>query len=166
MHSHEKVAGFLPWRGTLMIDVIVVAMVLVLIALAWSLYSVKYLKRYQRHKAIQITLSAALLVLLALFEIDLRYLDDWRAHADGSPFFDAATGSGLAVYSLWVHLVFATSTLGLWLLIIVRAVTQFPNPPGPNRHSPYHSRWGLIAAVDMVLTAVSGWVFYLLAFVA
>ena len=70
------------------------------------------------------------------------------------------------VYSLWIHLVFATTTLALWLLIIVRALKHFPSPPRPNQHSRFHARWGMIAAIDMVLTAVTGWVFYFLAFVA
>jgi len=51
-------------------------------------------------------------------------------------------------------------------LIIVKALKHFPNPPGPNQHSCFHARWGMVAAIDMVLTAVTGWVFYVLAFVA
>jgi putative membrane protein len=158
--------GILPWRGPFMLDAIVIGMVFVLIALAWSIYSVKYQDRYQRHKITQLCLSGALLILLILFEVDIQFLENWRALADLSPYYDAATRSGLVVQSLAIHLVFATTTLALWLLIIVRALKQFPNPPGPNRHSRFHARWGMVAAIDMVLTAVTGWVFYFLAFVA
>ena len=166
MNQRYQINGFLPWRGPFMIDVIAVAMVLVLIALSWSLFSVKYRKRYHRHKVIQLCLAGGLLILLVFFEIDIQYIENWRELADASPYYDAATGSGLVVYSLWIHLFFATTTLALWLLVILRATKEFPNPPGPNRHSVYHARWGMVAAIDMVLTAVSGWAFYILAFVA
>jgi putative membrane protein len=166
MEERVDYTGFLPWRGPFMLDAIVIGMVFVLIALAWSIYSVKYRHRYQRHKITQLCLSGGLLILLILFEIDIQFLENWRARADLSPYYDAATRSGLVVQSLGIHLFFATTTLALWLLIIVRALKQFPNPPGPNRHSSFHARWGMVAAIDMVLTAVTGWVFYYLAFVA
>jgi len=166
MNPRYPITGFLPWRGPFMIDVIVVAMVLVLIALAWSLFSVKYRQRYHRHKVIQLCLAGGLLILLLLFEIDIQFVENWKERAGASPYYDAATGSGLVIYALWIHLLFATTTLALWLLVILRALNHFPNPPRPNRHSAYHSRWGMVAAIDMVLTAVSGWAFYFFAFVA
>jgi putative membrane protein len=166
MISRYQIAGFLPWRAPFMVDVIAVAMVIVLIALFWSVLWVKYRKKYHRHKVVQLCLAGGLLILLVCFEIDIQFLENWRERALASPYYDAVTGSGRVVYSLWVHLLFATSTLALWLLVILRAVNHFPNPPRPNHHSRYHSRWGMVAAIDMVLTAVSGWVFYFLAFVA
>src|SRR5262249_5501998 len=162
----HQLTGFLPWRGPLMVDVLAVVMAVVLVALFWSLFSVKYRRQYHRHKVIQLCLGGGLVILLAVFEIDIQYVEDWRGRAELSPYYDAATGSGLVVYSLWVHLLFATTTLALWLLVILRAVNRFPNPPRPNQHSGYHSRWGMVAAIDMVLPAVSGWAFYFLAFVA
>ena len=86
--------------------------------------------------------------------------------ADASPYFDAATRSGLVVYALAVHLVFATTTFVLWLAVILRALWNFPRPPSPNDHSRFHKRWGTVAAIDMVMTTLTGWVFYWLAFVA
>ena len=166
MVERYQITGFLPWRGPFMLDVIVIAMVFVLIALAWSLYSVKCRNRYQRHKVTQLCLTGGLLILLLFFEIDIQFFENWRQRADASPYYDAATRSGLAVYSLWIHLFFATTTLALWLLLILQALIHFPNPPRPNSHSRYHARWGMVAAIDMLLTAVTGWVFYFLAFVA
>jgi putative membrane protein len=166
MDERYQINGFLPWRGPLVLDVIVIGMVFVLVALAWSIISVKYRNQYQRHKVTQLCLASGLLILLACFEIDIQFFENWRDRADLSPYYDAATRSGLAVYSLWIHLFFAISTLALWLLIIARALRQFPNPPSPNSHSRFHARWGMVAAIDMVLTAVTGWVFYFLAFVA
>ena len=36
MDQRYQINGFLPWRGPFVLDVIVIAMVVVLIALAWS----------------------------------------------------------------------------------------------------------------------------------
>jgi putative membrane protein len=166
MYQRYQITGFLPWRAPFMLDVIIIAMVFVLIALAWSVYSAKYRNRYQQHKVTQLCLTGGLLILLVLFEVDIQFFENWRERADASPYYDAATRSGLVVYSLWIHLTFATTTLALWLLIVLCALRQFPNPPRPNRHSSFQARWGMVAAIDMVLTAVTGWVFYFLAFVA
>ena len=38
--------------------------------------------------------------------------------------------------------------------------------PGPNAHSPRHRVMARLAAIDLVLTAITGTVFYWLAFVA
>src|SRR5262249_42610563 len=98
MSPRNPITGFLPWRGTFMIDMIVVAMVFVLVALGWSVYSVKYRKRYQRHKATQLCLAGGLLVVLVCFEVDTQFFENWRQRADASPYYDAATRSGLVVY--------------------------------------------------------------------
>jgi len=160
------VSGFLPGRASLMLDVVVVAMFFVLLALAFSIYSVKVWKRYHRHKLIQLTLASSLLLVLLLFEIDVHFIDKWMLRADASPYFDSATRSGLVVYALAVHLVFAVTTFFFWLVIILRALGRFPSPPQPNEHSHFHKRWGTVAALDMVMTTLTGWLFYWLAFVA
>jgi hypothetical protein len=51
-------------------------------------------------------------------------------------------------------------------MLILRASWNFPRPAGPNHHSRFHKRWGTVAAIDMVMTTLTGWVFYWLAFVA
>ena len=72
MDQHDKITGFLPWRGPFMIDVIVVGMVFVLLALAWSIFSVKYRQAYLRHKVTQLSIAIGLLCLLVLFEVDIQ----------------------------------------------------------------------------------------------
>jgi putative membrane protein len=166
MEPYDGVSGFLPGRASLMLDVVVVAMFFVLLTLGFSVYSVKCRQKYARHKAIQVTLASALLIVLLLFEIDVHFIDKWMVRADASPYFDAATKTGPVIYALAIHLVFATTTFALWLTVILRAWTKFPTPPGPNEHSRFHRRWGTVAALDMVMTTLTGWVFYWLAFVA
>jgi putative membrane protein len=53
----------------------------------------------------------------------------------------------------------------LWPVTIVLALRKFPNPPAPGAHSPTHIRLARLAALDMLLTSITGWIFYWLAFV-
>jgi len=163
--------GFLPWRGSLMLDVVFLAMFLVIPVLAWSIRQAKA-GRYLLHKRVQLVLAVVLLAAVGAFEIDMQLFTEWRDRAagwpgrPGSPYYDKATDGGLAVYALWVHLLFAVSTAVLWVYVIVQALRKFPSPPQPGPHSGSHVRWARVAAWDMFLTALTGWVFYYLAFIA
>ena len=132
-----------------------------MLVLCWSVYQVKYRRRYQLHKWTQITLAAVLLVTVVLFEIDIR-LHGWTGRAAGQVGGEPAAG-GLVRSS--IHLVFAVTTVMLWPVVIFLALRNFPNPPQPAKHSRIHVPLARLAAADMVLTAITGWVFYWLAFV-
>jgi putative membrane protein len=161
--AQEALRGFLPTRATFMLDFVFLAMFAVLPLLMASVYLVKGLRRYEAHKRLQIVLAAVLLVAVAAFEIDLNFFTrDWRPLAEPSPYY-ASKGVD---YSLWVHLAFAVPTPLLWLLVIVRAVRKFPRPAAPGTHSRSHARWAWLATAGMGLTAITGWIFYWLAFVA
>ncbi len=158
--------GFLGTRGTLMLDLVVVAMLAIVPLLAVSIYRVKFGRQYALHKKLQLAMAAVLLVAVLLFELDIR-LNGWVERAEGSPYFELnhkwSCPAGIA---LSVHLCFAVPTLLLWVLVVVAALRKFSRPPLPGPHSQWHARWGMAAAIGMVLTAVTGWIFYWLAFVA
>jgi uncharacterized membrane protein YozB (DUF420 family) len=148
-----------------MLDVVALAMAAVLPLLAWSVYLVMVRRRYALHKRIQLALGAALLVTVALFEIDMR-MGGWRHRAEPSPFAGREGAIDWVYVALAIHLCFAITAALLWIVVIARALVQFPNPPAPAAHSPWHRRFGMLAAIDMACTAVTGWIFYYLAFVA
>ena len=154
--------GFLGTRASWSLDLLVVAMAVVLVVLGWSVYQVKYRRRFVLHKWVQIGLAVALLVAVVVFEIDIR-LHGWEERAAGELGGEA---SSLVWNALYVHLVFSVSTVILWPIVIVRAVRGFGPSAEPSSHSRSHLVWARIAAGDLVLTAISGWVFYWLAFVA
>lgn len=153
--------GFLGTRASLMLDVLVLAMGAVVILLAWSIYEVKYRRRYTLHKWIQVGLGIVLFLAVIIFEIDVR-LHGWQDRAAGQL---GGHASQLVMTSLAVHLVFAVAATILWPVVIIRALLNFPNPPAPGQHSRFHLRWARIAAIDMLITAATGWTFYYLAFV-
>jgi putative membrane protein len=153
--------GFLGTRATFMLDVLVLAMGLVVVVLAWSVYQVKYRRRYALHKWVQVGLGLVLLAAVIVFEVDVR-MYGWEERAAGQLGGHAPTYVWVA---LAIHLVFAVSSSVLWPVVIIRALRNFPSPPVPGPHSRFHVPWARAAAIDMFITAITGWTFYYLAFV-
>ena len=152
--------GFLGTRASLMLDVVFLAMFAVIPLMGWSIYLVKYQQRYLLHKRIQLILGVVLLVAVALFEADMR-INGWEPRAPASPYFGT-----WVPWTLTVHLCFAVTTALLWIFVIVQALRKFDHDPLPNAYSAAHMFWAKLAAIDMPMTAVTGWLFYWLAFVA
>jgi uncharacterized membrane protein YozB (DUF420 family) len=163
MFGSTAIPGFLGTRATFMLDVVVVAMLIILPLLGWSVLQVRRSRRYVRHRRMQLSLAVALLIAVTAFELDMR-LHGWQHLAAESPYFGGDGEWGLVYPSLIVHLVFAVTTVLLWIYVIVTALLRFANPPAPGDHSRSHIFWGRLAAWDMVFTAVTGWIFYWLAF--
>src|SRR4051812_49753895 len=101
--------GFLGTRAPLMIDVVCLAMIGVVLVLGWSIYQVKIRSHYQLHKWTQVTLGAVLLVVVILFEVDIR-LHGWEERAAN------AIGGGPPpnfFFAPFVHFLFFVSVLDL-----------------------------------------------------
>jgi uncharacterized membrane protein YozB (DUF420 family) len=166
-HSEQRSMsdGFLGYKTSLMLDVVVCALVVVVPTLAYSLYTVKVRRNYRLHKRLQIALGAVLLVAVGLFEVDMQVQGGIagilakRARplsANEREFFD-----GL----LKVHLCFAISTVVLWCVTLWLALKRTPDPPMPSPHSPTHKILGWLSAADITLTAVTGLLVYYFGFV-
>lgn len=157
--------GFLGTRASLMLDIVFLAMFAVIPVMGIAIALARYRRQYKLHKQIQLTLGIVLLAAVVLFEIDMRFVSGWVDRAKASPYF-ASEGTSPVHISLYVHLVFAVTTALLWVYVIVQALRKFASPPVPNAYSATHKFWGRVAAIDMTLTAITGWIFYWLAFVA
>ena len=154
--------GFLGTRGSLMLDVVFLAMFAVVPLLGWSITLAKRGK-FAQHKRMQLVLAVVLLVAVAVFELEMR-LVGWQERAAASPYWTSEAWDDPVHYSLMIHLFFAIPTAFLWLFVVVRALRSFPKPAAPNEHSPSHRFWAPIASFEMLMTAITGWVFYWLAF--
>lgn len=152
--------GFLGTRASLGMDVVLVGLIALLPVLAWSVSLVRR-GAYAAHKRLQLFIAVALLAAIIVFEIDVRLLSDWRLRAAPSPSWPIGV-----LATLGIHLVFAISTLVLLVTVLWGAWRQFPTPPRPAPHSPRHRLLGRLAAIDLILTAVTGTFFYWLAFVS
>jgi putative membrane protein len=157
--------GFLGTRASFMIDFVVAAMIVILPMLAWSISRVRSGRHYALHKRVQLALGIVLLVTVAVFEADIR-IHGWRDRAASSAFAGGQGATDWISVVLAIHLTFAVSTALLWILVIARALRGFSTPPQPGAHSAWHRRFGWIAAIDLACTAVTGWIFYWMAFVA
>lgn len=152
--------GFIPnSRATLMLDVVALAMVAILPLMAWSIYLVRFKRDYARHRKVNLAIALTLLGAVTLFEIDMRIFG-WRHLAEASSLYNTWVDP-----VLYVHLVFAVATAVLWIITVVPAMKRFKKKPEPNSHSAFHRRVAKFAAAGMVGTAVTGWVFYVTAFV-
>ncbi len=158
-------SGFLGTRGSFMLDVVVIAMAAILPALGGSIYLVRCRRAFAWHRRIQLTLAGLLLGVVGAFELEMRLMTDWTALATPSPYYSPSPWNAVTL-SLAIHLVFAVPTLILWGFVVVQALRRFGWSAQPGSYGRRHAFWAWLATVGMVMTAVTGWLFYWLAFVA
>lgn len=159
--------GFLGNNASLMLDVVVCALVLVVPLLLFSLYLVKFQKKYTLHRNMQVVLGLLLLVTVGAFEIDLQLVHGgWQNIVEKRQ--PALTPEQIenVRHVLWVHLVFAISTPLLWAATIILALKRFDSPPLPGPHSQLHKKLGWASTIDITLTSVTGLYWYYVAFIA
>lgn len=157
--------GFLGYKSSFMLDFVVVALVLIVPVLLFSLFSVKIWKNFTLHRNLQLLLGLVLLIAVAAFEVDLRMQGGWQAIVNkGEP---ALTAEKMAFVKslLYVHLCFAITTPVLWIITITLAWKRFSNPPVPGIHSGWHKVLGWLSTIDITLTSVTGLLFYYFAFI-
>jgi putative membrane protein len=158
--GYPGIDGFLRTRASLGMDVVLVALLALLPILAWSIRLARQ-GRYLLHKRLQLFIVTALLLAILVFEVDIRLLSDWRTRAEDSPFWP-----GGVLAALGIHLIFAITTFVLLVWVVWEALARFPAPPVPGPHSRRHRLMARLAALDLLLTAVTGVGFYWLAFVS
>ena len=153
--------GFLPFsRGSFMLDFVAVAMALILPTLYTSIAMVKK-GRVDLHRKLQIALGGVLLGAVGAFELDMR-LNGWTHLAEPSPFWQTPV-----MTALYVHLGFSVPTALLWFGLIVWSIRRYDPKAGfEPAVAGRHRKLGWSATVGMTGTAVTGWIFYYMAFVA
>ena len=157
--------GFLGYQTSFMLDAVVVALVLVVPVLIYSLYQVKVRKNYTLHRNLQVVLALTLLSAVLAFEVDLHLVQGgWENVVRKAG--DLSSEKLAAIRRvLRIHLVFAGSTPLFWAATIILALRSIPSPPGPSSHSRLHKTLGWMSTIDLVLTSITGLIFYYTAFV-
>lgn len=152
--------GFLPFsRGTLMMDTVVTAM---LIVVPLTIYGSRLAKtrRYERHRQVQLGLATGLALAVLAFELEVRLMG-WRERAAPSPYFHT-----ILFPWLYFHVTIAVCASLLWIAATVHGLRRMPRPARPGPGSVWHRRIGQATIAATCATAVTGWVFFYLAFVA
>lgn len=158
--------GFLGYRTSFMLDVVVCALVLVVPAIIYSLYLVKRKAKFTAHRNMQLALAVVLLIAVGAFEIDMQLVQGgWQNVVAKREIPLTSEQLGAVRNILWIHLVFAVSSPLLWAVTITLALKRFQNPPVPNAHSALHKKLGWLATMDLTLTSVTGLWFYYVAFI-
>ncbi len=149
-------SGFLGTPASLMLDVVVCSLALVIPALFWSIFLAKFRRNFALHKQVQLVLGIVLLIVVVLFEVDMRLQGGFWEMAKESSYYKTPFLRNL----LWVHLVFSISTVFIWAATYGTALKFFPSPPRPGSFSPRHKVMAWVSVVDMVGTAVTGVMVY------
>lgn len=146
-----------------MFDFVVVAMVAIVPVLAWSVAVVRHKHLYGLHKRMQLALGIVLLIAVVLFEVDIRLDASWWERALQSPYHERGI---LRPFLFYIHLPIAVATTILWSATILGALRKFPKPAAPGAYSHKHKWLGWLSTFAMFATALTGWAFYWMAFVA
>lgn len=158
--------GFLGFNTSFMLDAVVVSLLLIVPAMLYSIYVVKFTFNYRLHRNLQVGLGVVLFFAVTAFEVDMQWVQGgWENVVKKRDIPLNADQLQLVRQVLWVHLVFAVSTPVLWGVTLFLALRRFPNPPLPSPHSPLHRRLAWFSTVDIVLTSLTGLAFYYMAFV-
>jgi hypothetical protein len=107
-----------------MLEIVVVAMFVVTIGLALSVAAARFGRLYRLHRTIQIGLTICLAVTLVAFEADMRFVTDWRALAEESPWYERGRFNVVDA-ALAVHLCFAIPTPFVWATTLGLALRRF-----------------------------------------
>lgn len=148
-----------------MLDIVFGAMFIVVPCIALGVVLIKK-KKYDLHRQLMTTLTVVLVAVVIAFEIDVRFYHPWVDLAEGSPYLSDPWHKSTLAYMLYFHLIFAISTFVIWVGVAIVALRKFDRPTVPNAYSRIHKRWAWVAAIDMTITAVTGSIFYWMAFVA
>ena len=157
--TYLGIDGFLGSRTSLAYDV---AFLLELAVIPMFIHSLELLlvrKDYQAHKRLQLIVTAMFAVAVGLFAFEF-FSYDWRSRvgeeADAIPRITSMT--------LTIHLAFLTITSGIWLVLLVNALRKIPTPPGPCEFGPTYIFWIVLLGLQLFISTLTGWEFYMLAF--
>ena len=151
--------GFLPFRGSIMLDVVFIAMFAIIPVLLVSVALVKR-KQFRWHRNVQIVTAIVLLLAVIAFEVDMRFVTNWQELAEKSSLYAACYPL------LYLHLLFAIPTPFLWAVIIIGALRNFDQNFQAPHYRERHRVLGWCGIGLMLGTAITGIVFYVAAFIA
>ena len=146
-------------RASIAYDIAYLILLLLIPALTWSLELLFLRRNYALHKKFMLLLTAAFAVATAVFFTEFL-VNGWKHRASPSP----SEIPGITYMTLNIHLVFWVVSALIWGLLLVQGLRKFPAPPEPNDFGPTYVFWLIMLSLQVFLTTLTGWEFYMLAF--
>lgn len=146
--------GFLGTRADIIIDVVMTVSGFLPALLMFTFYLAAKGK-HQLHKNLQLALLLIVTVLVVALEVDVRS-GDLQAAGALSIYHDTTIMRVVFI----IHLIFAITTFVGWTWLVIKSSKIHPKSFAAFNHK----KWGKILFVDVVLTVITGWMIYLMAF--
>jgi len=150
-----EIAGFLGTRADLIVDVVMTASGFLPAFMLYTFY-VAAKGKLELHKNLQIVGLIAVTLLVIALEVDVRFSNLSEVSAQSS-YHDSLELTVMFI----IHLIFAVSTFVGWIWLVVKSYKIYPNSFG----SFNHKKWGKILFVDIIMTAITGWMMYAMVFI-
>jgi len=147
-------SGFLGTRGDFIVDFVMVFSGVLPFLMLYTFYLASK-KRFALHKNLQMLLLLLLTIGVIALELDIKFGSIEQVMM-ASPYY----GTKLLLGIFIIHLIFAISTFFLWSYLVFKSATIYPKPFKEFNHK----FWGKFVFFDMILTAVTGWMLYILLF--
>jgi hypothetical protein len=152
-------SGLFP-TTTWIIDLVNASFLVITPVIIWSWLRARN-GAYTLHRNVQVILFLVLLVVVILFELDLRALGGIFKAVEQSRFAGTGWLNGL----IYFHTLCAITSSLLWILLVGILLLKFARPPKPNAFSKWHILFGRIGMIDMLLSAGTGVILYFAGFV-
>ncbi len=151
--------GFLGTRADVLMDVAIIVFTALPFILGMGIRLARS-RRFAAHRGLQTNAAILILVLLTLFEVDIRISGGSRAFIAQS-----ALSAGFIRGFLLCHVAVALATFACWATLLLRSRKHFGKSL-PGSFSNTHRAWGWTTFVGVCLLSSSGAALYVMLFVA
>lgn len=149
--------GFLGTRADVLMDVAIIVFTALPFVLIFGIRYARH-RHFMKHRRFQTAAALLVLLLLVLFELDIRLCGGSQAFISKSSF-----SAGFVRTFLICHVAIALLTGASWLALIVRSRARFLGSL-PGTFSARHRWWGWLTFVGVCLLSSSGFALYMLLF--
>ena len=115
--------------------------------------------RAKLHRRIQLALSTLVFIFVIVLEWRFRTVG-WRTAAESSPLFPWGVD-----LSLGIHIAFALAMVVAWIGALAVGVKGWVDGTLRVEQRARHRWWGWFATLATIGTAITAWIFYIIAFV-
>lgn len=157
--EYHGIDGFLGSRASLAYDVAFLLELIVIPLFVTSLDLLLVRHQYVAHKKLQLVITALFAVAVTVFALEF-FAYDWRERVTA----DVASIPGITYMTLNIHLAFLSISAAMMAVLLVHALRKIPSPPEPCDFRPTYIFYLVLLALQLFISTLTGWEFYLLAF--